>query len=108
MALQAVKPWMSDEDIRVGTVWDAKLTEELAESSVGIICLTPENGSAREFDGTPNWRGFQDLGLLVEVGGGGGCGLVVSSWAAGCPSWSLVGEGAAFGATVSGRNCFIL
>jgi hypothetical protein len=41
--MQNVEPWMSDHDIRVGTVWDAELTARLSEADVGIICLTPEN-----------------------------------------------------------------
>jgi len=41
--LQAVKPWMSDEDIGMGTRWSAEIAAELEDSKVGIICLTPEN-----------------------------------------------------------------
>jgi hypothetical protein len=41
--LQAVKPWMSDEDISMGTRWALELSNELEETKVGIVCLTPEN-----------------------------------------------------------------
>lgn len=41
--LQAVKPWMSDEDISTGTRWAAEVSSELEQTKVGIICLTPEN-----------------------------------------------------------------
>ena len=41
--LQAVKPWMSEEDISSGTRWSAEIANELKESKVGIICITPEN-----------------------------------------------------------------
>ena len=34
-----------------------------------------KNGSEREFDEVPNWRGFQDFAFLVEVGGIGDRGL---------------------------------
>lgn len=41
--IQAVQPWMSANDIDKGTRWRAGLTNELEQSSIGIICLTPEN-----------------------------------------------------------------
>ena len=41
--LQAIKPWMSEEDISTGTRWSAEIATELELSKVGIICITPEN-----------------------------------------------------------------
>lgn len=41
--IQAIHPWMSANDIEKGTYWRGGLTIELEQSSVGIICLTPEN-----------------------------------------------------------------
>lgn len=41
--LQAVKPWMSSEDIASGTRWSDKIAQELESNHIGIICLTPEN-----------------------------------------------------------------
>ena len=41
--IQAVDPWMSSEDIAVGTRWAAEISNNLSEIRVGIICLTPEN-----------------------------------------------------------------
>ena len=41
--LQAVKLWMSDEDISTGTRWSAEIASELEMSKVGIVCITPEN-----------------------------------------------------------------
>jgi len=41
--IQAVKPWMSDEDMSIGTRWAAEIAGELEQTKVGIICLTPEN-----------------------------------------------------------------
>jgi hypothetical protein len=41
--LQAVKPWMSEEDISMGARWSYEIAGKLEECEVGIICLTPEN-----------------------------------------------------------------
>ena len=41
--LQASKPWMSSEDLDKGTVWFSKISSELSDTSIGIICLTAEN-----------------------------------------------------------------
>ncbi len=43
MVIQTVEPWMSDMDIEKGSDWLAKLREQLENSQVGILCLTPEN-----------------------------------------------------------------
>jgi hypothetical protein len=37
---------MSTSDIEIGTRWDLEISGELAESTFGVICLTPENLSA--------------------------------------------------------------
>ena len=44
--LQDVKPWMSDKDISPGALWFDQLNKELALTSFGIVCLTPENTKA--------------------------------------------------------------
>ena len=36
-------PWMSEHDIEAGERWGKKLNEELEQSSLGVVCLTPEN-----------------------------------------------------------------
>lgn len=41
--IQAVRPFMSANDIEKGTRWRSGLAEELEQASVSIICLTPEN-----------------------------------------------------------------
>lgn len=38
-----VQPWMSAEDIRVGSRWGHELSEVLGSCNFGVICLTPEN-----------------------------------------------------------------
>jgi hypothetical protein len=41
--IQAIQPWMSSSDIEKGTRWRTDVASELEQSSIGIICLTPEN-----------------------------------------------------------------
>lgn len=41
--IQAVKPWMSNEDISTGSRWAGEIANELEASGFGIICVTPEN-----------------------------------------------------------------
>lgn len=40
--IQAVKPWISS-DIEKGSTWFKEITDALKDTSIGIICLTPEN-----------------------------------------------------------------
>lgn len=40
---QALRPWMSAEDIGKGERWANDLARQLHETDVGIICVTPEN-----------------------------------------------------------------
>ena len=44
--IQSIDPWMSEEDLRKGVRWSSELANELEETRVGIICLTPENLNA--------------------------------------------------------------
>ena len=41
--IQAVDPWMSSKDIDRGALWFSEITDQLANTSIGIICLTKEN-----------------------------------------------------------------
>lgn len=43
--LQAARPWISTHDIGSGTIWFNEIQNRLAETSVGIVCLTQENKS---------------------------------------------------------------
>lgn len=43
VVLQGTEPFMSDADIDKGARWDAYISQQLAETDFGIICLTPEN-----------------------------------------------------------------
>jgi hypothetical protein len=44
--IQAIKPWVSADDIDEGTVWNAELNGQLADVRFGIICITPENANS--------------------------------------------------------------
>ena len=41
--LPYVKPWMSEEDIGKGTIWNVELWKNLKKADFGILCLVPEN-----------------------------------------------------------------
>jgi hypothetical protein len=41
--IQALDPWMSDEDIQAGSRWNSEISKQLATTSFGIICVTPQN-----------------------------------------------------------------
>ena len=43
--IQAVEPWMSQEDIGPGMRWSHEIASELEASTFGLICITPENQS---------------------------------------------------------------
>lgn len=44
--IQAVKPWMSAVDIDRGARWSSDIAIELADTTFGVLCLTPENLNA--------------------------------------------------------------
>lgn len=41
--LQSVEPFLSSDDIEMGSRWADKVKSELENSTYGIICLTPDN-----------------------------------------------------------------
>jgi len=41
--LQAIKPWLSEEDINKGARWAFELSEELETTNACIVCLTPDS-----------------------------------------------------------------
>lgn len=41
--IQAVDPWMSSKDIDRGALWFSEISDQLAGTDIGIICLTKEN-----------------------------------------------------------------
>lgn len=51
---------MSDQDIKAGTNWSERIKRELANTTVGIICMTPENQDAK-------WINYEMGALSKEV-----------------------------------------
>ena len=45
--LQTLEPWLSSEDIPLGTHWLREISSRLEESSAGVICLTRGNVGAK-------------------------------------------------------------
>jgi hypothetical protein len=41
--LQAVDPWMSSKDIDRGSLWFSEISDQLADTKLGIVCLTKDN-----------------------------------------------------------------
>lgn len=41
--IQVVEPWISSEDIERGSLWFSEITNQLKDTTVGIVCLTQEN-----------------------------------------------------------------
>jgi len=45
--INAIKPFVSSEDIDKGTLWFQKIASELENSDFGIICLTETNQNSK-------------------------------------------------------------
>jgi hypothetical protein len=41
--LQAIDPWMSSKDIDRGSLWFSEISDQLADTKIGVICLTQDN-----------------------------------------------------------------
>jgi len=59
--IQTCDPWMSDDDIAVGTRWNDEIRHQLEISRVGIVCVTPENQGER-------WVQFEAGAISTFVG----------------------------------------
>lgn len=68
--LQAVVPFMSDEDIPKGAQWLTALNEQLANTRFGIVCVTPENREAA-------WLNFEAGAIANAVGESRVCPLLL-------------------------------
>lgn len=58
--IQAVKPFVSSEDIAKGARWSLAIAKELQASSFGIICVTKENSDSA-------WINFEAGALSREI-----------------------------------------
>jgi hypothetical protein len=43
LVLQGCHPWLSSEDIRKGSRWQAEMAEALRDPGAGVLCLTSDN-----------------------------------------------------------------
>lgn len=43
LVLGYVEPWLSDADIEAGERWAQSVAQQLTDTKVGIVCVTPEN-----------------------------------------------------------------
>lgn len=41
--IQAIRPWISTRDIDRGALWFSEISDQLKDTTVGIVCLTHEN-----------------------------------------------------------------
>jgi len=44
--LQGVQTWISTDDIQKGSIWFADIGEQLSQTKIGVLCLTPDNITA--------------------------------------------------------------
>lgn len=58
--IQAVRPFVSSEDIAKGARWSLVIAKELQDSSFGIICVTKENSESA-------WINFEAGALSKEI-----------------------------------------
>jgi hypothetical protein len=61
LVLQGAEPWLSSEDIRKGSLWQAEIIEILRQSAAGIFCLT------REAMSSP-WVAFEAGAITAAAG----------------------------------------
>jgi hypothetical protein len=59
--IQASRPYFSPDDITKGTRWSSEIAQELNDSLLGIICLTPDNLTAP-------WLMFEAGALSKNIG----------------------------------------
>lgn len=58
--LQALKPWLSDQDINKGRRWSVDIFNKLEDTSACILCLTPDSIGSE-------WMHFEAGVVLKEV-----------------------------------------
>lgn len=60
VVIQSCKPWMS-ADIDAGKKWFVEVSRQLADASIGIVCLTPENQASP-------WVNFESGAIAKQMG----------------------------------------
>lgn len=71
--IQAIDPWMSQEDLTPGSIWFSEISKKIKESEYGILCITRENQKAPWllWEAGALYRGFEDtrrvVPLLIDV-----------------------------------------
>jgi hypothetical protein len=71
LMIQDLNVFMSKHDIESGSRWSKELARELADSSFGVLCLTPDNLESP-------WLLFE-AGALTKHVDGRACGLLIGS-----------------------------
>ena len=69
--VQAVKPWLSSQDIEKGARWFEEIGESLSTTDFGILCLTSANISAP-------WILFEAGALSKSLGQSRVCPLLIN------------------------------
>lgn len=59
--IQNVTPFMSEKDLKLGSVWNDKINESLTDSMVGILFITPDNINS-------SWLNYEAGALSKTVG----------------------------------------
>jgi hypothetical protein len=67
--IQAASPWVSSRDIDSGSIWFNQLFDQLKNTKIGIICVTPENMDN-------SWMHFEAGALAKSVDGPFVCPIV--------------------------------
>ena len=68
--IQAVQPWVSDDNITKGERWSTRIGTSLSEHKIGIVCVTPENYQAP-------WLLFEAGALSKVIGDAKVCPLLL-------------------------------
>jgi len=66
LTLQASEPWVSLQNIAVGSFWHEELWKALRTARLGIVCLTPDNVNSK-------WMHFEAGVIAKTFGKGGTC-----------------------------------
>jgi len=94
LIINAVEPYMSDEDVEKGTRWVSEISRHLEACGCGVLCITPENLKSQ-------WMHFEAGALSKVIDKSLVCPFLV-----GVKQSSLKGPLTMFQATASAKNDF--